>query len=210
MLARVNRFLESLSSHLALYSLLGGGAVMSAAFAWVAHATVLLSPYAPFSWLIAASFGALIFTLLAMCAMKLRDIFITSSIKRIFYEKVERVNPVQSVFRDQRIYLADMVLPYDRIIKNKTFIGCEIIGPANVGMHQTAPGLGQFNNCHFNDSAGVVIKENAIVPAGILLQDCSFLSCKLFFLILLVPTSSYRAIAPNMPNFNWITAEPHL
>ncbi len=208
MLGRINRLLESLSSHLALCSMLGGYALMTGLFGSAAWATKLLAPYAPFSWIAAAALGALVFTLVLLAAALARDYFISSSIKRRFYEQKERLNPLQDTFRQQRIALVDFVLPYDRVIKNKTFIECELIGPANMGMLATRRGAGAFTDCEYLNTAGAVVKAGKQIPAAIVLQDCHLLRCRLCDLVLLIPEQEYEHVKSGIPDLRWITPVP--
>jgi len=57
---------------------------------------------------------------------------IETSIRRMFYQSKDRIDPMQSVFERKRILITDLLPPIGRSIVGKSFTDCEIVGPANV------------------------------------------------------------------------------
>src|SRR5271166_564449 len=89
------------------------------------------------------------------------------------------------MFQETRVNVNDLILPFHRTVIGKTFIDCDIVGPANVSLVATSPGKGSLNGCEFFGCAAAGIKEGSQLPFGIALVDCTFLRCKIFGLIIL-------------------------
>jgi hypothetical protein len=206
---RFSRLIEILHAYLGVGSLLGGGLLFSAVLALAARATKLLSPYSPFSWVLAAALGVLIFTLIVLAAVLVKNWFLAVSIKTRFYKEKDRLNPPQDTFREQRINIVDCVLPYDRIIRNKTFIGCELIWPANVALLATRSGVGNLTDCEYLFTKGAVVKGGICIPAAIVLQECQLIRCRLCDLLLLIPEEQYAHVSGHIPDLKWITPLPN-
>jgi hypothetical protein len=208
-LGRLNRILESISAHLTLYTAFGIGTAVSVLIAWAAHATEQLKPYAPFSWAFGALVGALFFAALFWLVSKGRSLWISSTITRTFHQiKAPTTNPLEPVFQTQRINISELASPVNRLIANKTFMDCEIIGPANLILAATHPGGGSMNQCNFINCVAVGVRDRGAVPFGLFLQDCTFLRCRLFGVVLFIPRSEQAHFRASMPGFTWITEEP--
>jgi len=52
-------------------------------------------------------------------------------------DKGALINPLDVSFERKRILLNEFVLPSHTIIENKTFIDCDLIGPANIYFHSS-------------------------------------------------------------------------
>ncbi len=82
------RLVEILHSHIGLFVLLGGGAVISAALALAAWATAALRPLAPLSWAVAALGGAVLFAGLLWLISAGRALWVRTTINRSYYQKI--------------------------------------------------------------------------------------------------------------------------
>lgn len=173
-----------------------------AALAWLAHVTAFLQPYAPFSWGIAALIGAIGFALAVLVIAHIRSAIVTASIRRKFYEGSEKLNPVVSQFQEQRIFVSDLVPPFELVIRNKTFIKCEIIGPANVVL--SGPGLIKDSSI-INCAASKMSDKSQFIPASVMFENCQFLECKLVNLLFLVPSSAQAKFTKDLLGIHWIT-----
>ncbi len=109
------------------------------------------------------------------------------------------------MFERQRGYVNDLVLPFHRIIRGKTFVDCEIVGPANVALVVTKTGRGSVLDCSFIDSGGIVVTQNAAVPFGVKFEDCTFLRCRIYGLILFATADQLRHEMPGTPEAFWLT-----
>jgi hypothetical protein len=202
---QISRFLDRLEARWSLWERLGIGTYLAASFgipAWAAAVTNFLQQYSPISWVAAGFFGVLIAVLILYMLASVRDFLITSTIKRRFYESNDRINPLQSVFQDQRIQIADLMPPFGVEIEGKTFIRCELVGPANVVLMG-----GRMANCSGALVDAVCAPERIQILNAIAFKDCTIESCKLFRFTFIVPVGM-------IPTFraggvvNWISLMP--
>jgi hypothetical protein len=125
---RVNTLLERISAHLDLLTAFGVGGVVSVIMGWAAHVTEQLRPYAPLSWVLAAALGALMFSALYWFICKGRNLWILATINRTFHIATPpKINRLKDTFQKQSIDISQLITPFDRIIKGKTFIDCDLI-----------------------------------------------------------------------------------
>ncbi|MGC8534407.1 MAG: hypothetical protein ACP5QR_02630 [Rhizomicrobium sp.] len=207
----LDALLEKLESRWSLATLVWQtvGAVMSFGIpAWAAHATAWINKFGPIAWVACGFVGLLLFAVFLVLVAVFRERFIAASIRRRFYEKADGVNPLETTFRNQRIYLADIISPIEPTLKNKTFIGCEVIGPVNIGVIASKPGSGGFNGCNFHSCNAVRVRNDTPISTGIMLVDCTFIQCTLFRITLLIPASAYEDLKAKLPPITWLTPEP--
>lgn len=210
MLARLDRLLATASSLVTVVPVLAGSAVVSALLTWAAYATERLSPYAPFSWALAGTMGLLISALILLVLAKTRKIATEATIQRKFFEGGQRINPLNKQFNGERIAISDLVSPIGNAVVGKTFVECELIGPANIGLIATAPGRGEMSSCELIDAAGMVVRNNVHLPTLIMFKDCTLLRCKFYSIMFMVNDSMAQKMSQDMPNMVWVTHFPSL
>ncbi len=176
--------------------------------ALAAKATALLSVYAPLSW-VACGFLAALLTALAFAAYARARLWITDrGIRESFYKSAERVNPMDDLFRKQRIAVADLVSPFDSKIENKTFIECEIIGPANILFNEESPGEVQLAGSYFGLSETMMIRDEAQLYNAVVVENCHFTRCKFWKCTLIFREQAYRVANQRIEHMNWVTVTP--
>jgi hypothetical protein len=179
-----------------------GGAITGTITAWATAATAFLHPYAPFSWVAAFLIGAVIFELLVCGGVWIRNIIISQTIRRSFYEQPDRINPLLTIFQHQRIHISDLLSPITRRIDNKTFIGCEIIGPENIVL------LDDFHMSHCDFfSCDYIVCNNRVVPVqnGVAFHACVMRNCKLHRITFLVPETDVVKFERGVGNIKWLS-----
>jgi hypothetical protein len=182
-------------------AIFGGGGLMT----YLAALTAWLKPYAPFSWGLAFLLGVLFLSVVFLAINKAREVLLRITISRAYYSShVTTMNVLESTFQRERININDFVHPFHRIVKGKTFIDCEIIGPANVIFQSTPRGGSAMSKCDLDGSRAVVIKEHIPVPFSIVLLDCTFLRCTIFGLTIFA-TEAARPVFAEMPEEFWLT-----
>ena len=201
------KIIDRLASHATLWPWLFGGSAMSAIAGWATYATELFSPYAPFSWVAAAFLGGIIFAVIYAAWARSKLWIVDSKVKQDFYKSSDRINPLDSIFRERRINISDLVSPIEPHIRGKTFIDCELIGPANIMLGATAPGKGSMNGVVFYACDACKVKENIIIANGIMFEDCVFIRGRIFRVTLFIPESGYDLTRKAMPGLSWITVE---
>ena len=200
--------IEFLAPYVHLFELLGGMSTFGAIAGWAAQSSPALVRYAPFSWVAAALAGTLIFFVIARLAVAIRTALLNADIRRRFYDAPNRLNPVQEVFRGERINISDLVPPYEPVIRGKTFIDCELIGPASILLNATKPGSGGFNGVMFLEAAGIVVQDGIGIPNCTVFEDCQFLRGKIVRVLIFVPRLGYDHVHGSFPQLPWITLPP--
>jgi hypothetical protein len=207
MLKKFQALIDRLGSHASLWPFLAGSSAASAIAGWAAHATQLLNPYAPFSWVAAIILGALISACVYALFARAKLWIVQSNIQSDFYKSSDRINPLDESFQTRRIKIADLVSPIEPIIRSKTFIDCELIGPANIALSGTAPGKLSMNGTGFIKCNACRIKDNIFVTNAILFEDCTFIRGKLFGVTLFVNEYSYEFAKKSMPGMPWLSID---
>src|SRR5258708_37565714 len=130
---------------------------------WATWFTGIFQQHAPASWIyatvIGALIGALIAALLAYSREKMQQVRFRNTVFSGTY-----LNPLDTLFTTKRVRIADLSPPIGAIIEGKTFVDCEIMGPANV----------VFEGCHFHGNSGEVVDAIIIKPGIIREMDSVF------------------------------------
>jgi hypothetical protein len=176
--------------------------------AWAAAAANVLSAYAPLSWVVAGIGGALAAALVAALLAFARVKWAQATSVNKWKETVSSVNPLEDTFRNQRIRLADLASPIDRTIRDKTFVDCELIGPANiVALSTRQHGLTManvaFSNCDFVE----IKRQNVFIYNAIKLQDCTLLRGTVHQVTVFAFPITANAIRASIPKLQWLTDE---
>jgi hypothetical protein len=114
------------------------------------------------------------------------------------------LNPLDTLFTTKRVRIADLSPPIGAIIEGKTFVDCDIMGPANV----------MFDGCHFHGNTGdvvdaIIIKPGMIPRNGFGFRNCIFRGCRFYLVTFMVPEPEYDSFKPPAHGgLNWITERP--
>src|SRR5260370_26834747 len=127
--------------------------ITGAVVGWATWFTGIFQQHAPASWIyatvIGALIGAVIAALLAYSREKMQQVRFRNTVFSGTY-----LNPLDTLFTTKRVRIADLSPPIGAIIEGKTFVDCEIMGPANV----------VFEGCHFHGNSGEVVDAIIIKP----------------------------------------------
>lgn len=201
--------ISNLDSIGSIAKLLIPATLVGALTGWAAWFAGLLQQYAPLSWVVAGLVGALIVTAILMAMSISRLWWVNTTLQKQFYQGGDKINPVETVFRNQRIKLEDLMAPTIRDLKGKTFHGCDLLGPIVL-----SPIGGHFDTCHWIACDHVLVR---LRPGrhGMLISnsqnsysvvDCRFLNCRFFHVTFLLPETTFPIMQNNHPN--WITHTP--
>lgn len=169
---------------------------------WATWLAGLFQQYAPASWVIAGVLGALVGALIMLVAALARERMQLVKFRNGVFS-AHQINPLDVMFNSRRIRLVDLAPPLGPYIIGKTFIDCEIIGPANI----------MFTGCHFQQSGGevvdgIVIKAPLQPSNGFAFKNCTFTRCKFYLMTFMVVESDYPFFLANHTGLNWITERP--
>jgi hypothetical protein len=171
--------------------------------AWATWAAGILSQYAPLSWVIGGFAGTLIWSLARLVLAYALRIRVNAKYDARFIEHGGNFNPLDLIFERRRIYLNDFALPSHPIIEGKTFVDCDIIGPANVYWHfgNQAPTLRQ----PIIDA--IILEPNAKFLNGFVFQNCIFRNCSFQRITVFAGAEWYPTWNGN-PHLNLISIPP--
>ena len=171
--------------------------------AWAAEATGVFAEYAPLSWVVAGFVGLFAYSIcVAMYGFGASRV-VKSKYDTKFLIETGGVDPMSRVFEDKRIFLNDFVLPSSPVVDGKTFVNCEIVGPANVflaagnGIDEVKPGL---------VDAVALSGENPFYN-GFNFSNCRFRGCT-FHRVTLFFTAEEVSLNKDLNWLNWISPLP--
>ncbi|CDY78308.1 hypothetical protein BGLT_01180 [Caballeronia glathei] len=181
------------------------GASGSASIAgWAAKSTERLSRYGKAAWIFSALLGGLIFAicfrLWVSSVSQLQEI----RLRRRFETAPSVVNPLEPVFRKSRISFKDFESPIRGLQKEKTFIECELIGPALIVLS----GHTYLNNSSFVDCDFIRLRKAPKLKVfnGIEFENVTFQNCIICKITFLVPPNVVGALQATVKgDINWIS-----
>lgn len=170
---------------------------------WAAYLTKALEGYAPLSWVAAGLIGAFLFVVMFWLWSIARLKVQRRQIDRAYLSPRNNINPLEDVFQKQKINVVDFRRPITDNIRNKTFVDCEVFGPAIVILngHTTADRV-SYIGCDFVKAKALHPIFNAIAFENLTLRNCS-----VFNVTFLVPEHMVDQIkaSPGRGAPNWIT-----
>ncbi|MEQ8249924.1 hypothetical protein [Oceanibaculum nanhaiense] len=197
---RINRFFMNLEWRL---SLIGVGVTAVSSFvlpAWAVRTANLFADYAPFSWVTAGFLGALTGAIIYAIVAWARSRWVRAGYDHNLYKRSGFVDPMAATYENKRIFLADFVLPSDPHISGKTFINCEIVGPANLFIRQG----NQVNEQILPICDAVVLNGDRQFYNGITFDNCTFRKCSFKRITLMLLPYQYEQYK-NLDWLNWIS-----
>lgn len=203
----ITRIIDRASTFISAYTTINGGIVVSggAIAAWAAWATEVFQTYSPFSWVISGMVGALVVALALWAAAYASDRRVIRDIRAQHQNKPNSANPLESSFRKERINIHDMAPPWDNKIVGKTFIECQLIGPANILFLSSDGGYSSITNMKLIDSSAAELKPDHIPAASVIFQDCIITGCTLVKVVLMVHQPFADESARRISGIHWIT-----
>lgn len=117
---------------------------------------------------------------------------------RDLYDKSGFVDPMATTFENKRIFLTEFCLPSDPHIAGKTFVNCEIIGPAVLYMWRG----NQVFEHKLPTCDAVVIQTNRPVYNAVFLDNCTFRGCSFKRITIAVSIGQYESVK-NLDWLNW-------
>jgi hypothetical protein len=202
---RLGGVLNAVESRWSLYALIQGTGVM-ASFglpAWAVKSAQIFSQYAPLSWVLAGFAGVLIWAIIRLIWNWAYQIKIRAQYDAKFLERSGNYNPLDLTFEKKRIYLDDFALPSHTVINGKTFIQCEIIGPASVYF----AGSNNAVDIRAPIMDGVWLHPDAHYNAGFQFHNCIFRDCSFQRITLFASIENFELWNKN-PSVNWIGVPP--
>lgn len=182
----------------ALAPVILGAAGVSAVSGWAASVSQSVAHIGPLAWVGAALVGALLFLLLYLLWQRGRLYAAQLMHARVVAERTNAINPLETVFTKVRVRIDDLKMPFIQPVVGKTFVDCELIGPAVIlfSGNTNIDGTG-FIGCDF-----VAVKDTATVQNVLPLINTTIRGGKIYQATILVPQSAINSIPKNA---QWIT-----
>ena len=181
-----------------------GGVASFAVPAWAVRATDMFDQSAPASWVAAGFIGLIIFVVARLLWAAATSIHTRAKYNARFIERTGGAfNPLDLTFQNRRIYLEDFVLPSHPLVEGKTFINCDIIGPANIFWQYG----NQANPIRPPVIDAVCLEARNAFNNGIIFRDCIFRNCSFQRITVFAVPELYPDWKDNA-NLNWISVAP--
>ena len=119
-----------------------------------------------------------------------------------FLRRADAVNPLESTFEKRRINIQDFFNPFGAFHENKTFIDCELIGPAVIYLEDSNMTIREFG-CDY-----VVINKENKPDTAIFFKNATIKHCKLFNLTILISENGIERLGDLAERLHWISNFP--
>jgi hypothetical protein len=165
--------------------------------AWTSKAANIFAEYAPFSWVAAGFIGLFTYSLCYFLVSVGHGRFIRSRYdSRHLGKSANVVNPMDQVFEKKRIFLNDFCLPSQPFIHEKTFIDCEIVGPANITLWDG----NRVDEARLPKSDAVALTFDARPNNAYALTQCTFRRCSFQRVTFFIADKEL----PHVRSINWL------
>lgn len=185
MFKKLRSAIQEILAYSPLWALIPGSALMGLVAGYVTYITEVFRAFAPASWLFGGLLGAALFMCIVLAWVKARQVASAAAINERFHHEADRINPLQNTFENRRILISDLVPPVGVLVEGKTFIECEIVGPANIVFVDGCT----LEQSSFSLSDMILIADNRPSYNVVGFKNCRFLRCQFFKITLLVGVS---------------------
>lgn len=183
MIEKIQKFFDKMALRVSLLNVIWAGITASGGLitAYLASVVHWLDSYGKLAWWIMGLLGALltIWILAGFALLKQKWIMASASTK--WKEQVSYFNPIDNEFNKLRIKVGDLVHPLRNKIKNKKFIACELLGPANLAfIGATSVSKVAFSNCDIVLVNDKTILHNVIGFEDVEIYGGAIMACTIF------------------------------
>jgi len=191
---RISKFFDGITSRLDLAGYVWSGLVIVNTFvtAHFASLNAWIASFGPLGYWSVGLLGGLLAALIGLLIARIRLWWITGAAIDKWKKDVSSVNPLDDQFTKLRLRLLDLAHPITKKISNKTFVNCELMGPANI----MVTGTGGFNTTSFMNCDIVVMRppppelpvHNCVVLENVHVVGGSLWNVTLLIPLTMVPT----------------------
>jgi hypothetical protein len=206
--SRFQRFTNQLEWRWTIVQAIWGFPAAVASFAlpaWAVKMARVFEQYEPLSWVVAGFSGLGIAVAFFASAAWARGKWVRANYDARMLAQGGAVDPLEKTFERKRVYLNEFCLPSHPIIEDKTFINCEIIGPANIILVSG----NSINNGRYPICDAVYLAKD-IIPNGnyYAFSNCIFRGCNFYRVTFFVPHGELNLFR-NYVLVKWITTSPY-
>lgn len=156
------------------YVILAGSSVMGFVAGWVASYSSWVAQFGAIGWLISGLVSALLFAVIAAVSAIARHQWVKAAALNKWKKDVDQINPLESEFSKKRIKILDIADPITQTIFQKHFIGCDLIGPANIVIQGGSITHSGFINCDV-----IPMRDGVQLANAIALRECIVSRCRI-------------------------------
>jgi hypothetical protein len=150
--------------------------------AWTGSLTKAFAAYAPISWLACGLCAGLSFSLIWWLTISSWRQALQSRHFQQVQRPADSVNLLDDVFTRKRVRLQDLNLPMTGPLQGKSFIDCELVGPAVVALLG-----GTYDRVHWIGCDLVLVNDDAHILNAIGLQDITMRGGKMIGVTVMIP-----------------------
>jgi len=170
--------------------------------AWATSLTQTLSTYAPLSWVASALISSVLFMLGYWFWANARVSVSRRQFVQALHANTTAINPLAKSFEKARIKISDLIDPFDRSVRNKTFTDCDLIGPANILFE----GVGNLTGMAFSNCDLVMVNKNFVPNTVIRFSDVHMVGGRIIGAAIFVTPGMKLAMGAmaNAKDANWV------
>ena len=165
---------------------------------WATSATEAFASYSPLSWVLGVFCGAILFLFAYFLWAAARVRIASYRFAQDMAGRLHNVNPLEQTFNLQKIDINAFRNPYPEPVIGKTFINCELHGPAIVAFL----GRTQILEAGIIECEFIAVRDDASLVNVIALQDTTIRGGKIYHLTVLVPKAHIASIPAGA---RWLT-----
>ena len=206
LMGKISRLLTAFESRLSLGTLIFGFVAPTSSFvlpAWAVGATKMFSELAPLSWVIAGFAGLFVYVSCVALYGFGSGLVVRSRYDAKFLSGTGGVDPLAKVFEGKRIFLNDFILPSNPVVIEKTFVDCEIVGPANTFFEVG----NNIDDIKSDKVDAVSLSDRAKFFNGYLFRNCTFRRCAFHRVTIFFLATEAQQIQ-HLNWLNWISELP--
>ncbi len=167
--------------------LLAGVPIMGILTAWASSYSQWVTHFGAVGWIFSGLVASILLSALVLLGVLIRSSWIRGSALRKWATDVNDINPMDRDFRKKRMEFNSIAHPFSNSIEDKRFYDCDLIGPANIFLHQDL----ELHNVEYigcdivvlaSDSSGRVSPGNSIA-----LRRVELHGCKVFGATIMIP-----------------------
>jgi hypothetical protein len=181
---KLGDILDIIESRWSLAVLVSGTGVLTFITAWFARQAEWLNRYGNLGWWGATLIGFFVAAWAFVGIGWVRYIWAKASATLKWRDAVASLNPLDPEFTRQRIRISDLANPFTSRVSNKRFVDCELLGPANVVVHNADPVRGirgvTFVSCDIVAVRQNISIQNVVVFENIDMIGGAFYRCTIF------------------------------
>ena len=200
-LQRVDRLVSFADKLVRWVPVLFGTAATSWGSAWATYASTTYTKFGALSLWVAALLGALSFLAGYSLWTYARLNVEKSAFARERAKQPGAIDLMQDVFTKQRINLQAFKGLFSEPVENKTFVDCELVGPAVILLAQNV----SISGAHFTNCDLIRVARDRIIYNAQPLQNVTITRGRLIGVTLLVPEVGVATLDGGLPGVQWLT-----